>query len=506
MNARNQRWKDITTGDLKIFFGLLATMGLVRKSRIEEYWSVGEIMDTPFFRKCMSRNQFQLILSNFHLADNNLMPPKNNPDFDPLYKLRPFVDMCRDNFRGLYYPERDIAVDEGGVAWKGRGGSRVYNPRKPNKFQMKMYQVCESTSGYVVGFEIYTGKSGVDNVTPVMDVGCTKTTKLVMRLLHENRLLGTGHCLYTDNYYTSPELAQELYLKNTFLCGTVRGNRKGLPAACTQAKLKRGETVFRRSDVMLALKWRQKKNPVYMLSTIHEATEQDVKLDFTKKYVVTKPTVVIDYTNKMLGVDLNDQMLSYYCFNRRTVKWWRKMVIHLFNMILTNSYVLHKKFHTANNNSSEVLTHAQFLNKIVHYLVTEGLKTCSQKPNAPNNPIGDKAIMGEVRLIGRHFPSFIQDKEPKRRKNPSRMCHVCLEVAKEVKDPKERHWTSFWCSSCQRALCVGTRPCFEIYHTEKKFLEKRLEKISVGNGQNGQNGQNEWEHEMDNINAFLATV
>ena len=93
-------------------------MGIVKKPKLEDYWSENTMMDTPYFRKYMSRNRFQLILSNLHLADNTIMPGKNSKDYDPLYKVRPFVDMCEINFRGLYYPLRDLALDEGGVPTK----------------------------------------------------------------------------------------------------------------------------------------------------------------------------------------------------------------------------------------------------------------------------------------------------------------------------------------------------------------------------------------------------
>lgn len=38
-----------------------------------------------------------------------------------------------------------------------------------------------------------------------------------------------------------------------------------------------------------------------------------------------------------------DQMLSYYPFNRRTLKWWKKLFFHLITMIINNSHVLYKE-------------------------------------------------------------------------------------------------------------------------------------------------------------------
>ena len=60
----------------------------------------------------------------------------------------------------------------------------LYNPQKPNKFYIKLFQVNEALSGYILGFEVYTGKQSVSMADQAMplDVTCTRTTKLVLGL------------------------------------------------------------------------------------------------------------------------------------------------------------------------------------------------------------------------------------------------------------------------------------------------------------------------------------
>lgn len=41
--------------------------------------------------------------------------------------------------------------------------------------------------------------------------------------------MNKGHIMYTDSYYTSPELSAFLYSKGVGLCGTVHKNNKHLP-------------------------------------------------------------------------------------------------------------------------------------------------------------------------------------------------------------------------------------------------------------------------------------
>ena len=87
------------------------------------------------------------------------------------------------------------------------------------------------STGYIIGFDVYTGKGTFSsaNGSHPMDPQCTRTTMLVLGLLEKFKLLDKGHRVYMDNYYTSPELLEELYFRETYACGTVRNNRKGMP-------------------------------------------------------------------------------------------------------------------------------------------------------------------------------------------------------------------------------------------------------------------------------------
>ena len=120
--ARAHFWADINASDLKIFMAHQIVMGLVRKSKVANYWRRDSNIDTPFFGKYMNRTTFERILSNIHVSDNTTADLN-----DPLNKVRPFLDMCEYNFQHVYKPGRDISVDEGCVAFKGRFSHKVSN-------------------------------------------------------------------------------------------------------------------------------------------------------------------------------------------------------------------------------------------------------------------------------------------------------------------------------------------------------------------------------------------
>ena len=465
---RVTNWKDINAADVKLFFAHIIAMGLLQKSTIAGYWSQKQILKTPFFGKYMSRNTFQLLLSNIHVNDNCANPRRGRAGHDPLHKIRPFIEMCSANFLHAYKPKRELAIDEGCCPWKGRLKFKCYNPRKPHKFHIKLFQLSESDSGYVLAMDVYTGK-GKTRCLGLARPDCDKvgvTTKIVLGLCEKARVFDVGHHLYMDNYYSSPELFDELYYRQTYATGTFVA-RRGLPQCMTKWKSKtKGECKFRRQRYLLCMKWVDKKKPVAMLSTIHSACYKFTgKLHWETGEEIYKPEPIIEYTKFMGGVDLADQLMNYYHFLRRSTKWWRKLFIHFFNMLILNAYILNKKF------GSTKLTHEEYREYLVEYLVQESVQNCTlslpaqMKKRWTNGREPDQDRYR--RLNERHFPSHIPAKEGAKRTRPSRACVVCgvnyVLAADGGRPKKVKKNTSFWCADCKQPLCVV--PCFERFHT-----------------------------------------
>ena len=72
--------------------------------------------------------------------------------------------------------------------------------------------------------------------------------------------------MYTDNYFTSIHLAMYLYDHRTYLTGTTRSNRVGLPEPIRRKLAKKGDIVNYRRGPLLACAFEDKKH-VIILST-----------------------------------------------------------------------------------------------------------------------------------------------------------------------------------------------------------------------------------------------
>ena len=235
---------------MKIFVAHLTVMGLVKKPNMEKYWSTDSLIRTSFFGKILSRNTFQNILVNLHISENYTDYPCDNPNHDPLHIVRSFIQICERTFQLVYRPGCDLSYDEAYCAFKGRVQFHIHNANKPAKFHLKLFQICETKSGYICAFDIYIGKDQTRclQTAQVLDPSCTTTTELVVGLMDSVHFLDKGHCKYMANFYTCPEVYEELFFHSMYTCGTVHPNRKGLPEAVTTAKLKK-QKLF--SDAMV---------------------------------------------------------------------------------------------------------------------------------------------------------------------------------------------------------------------------------------------------------------
>ncbi|CAG5037070.1 unnamed protein product [Parnassius apollo] len=151
--------------------------------------------------------------------------------------------------------------------------------------------------------------------------------------------------LEPDNFYNSIDLAEELIRKKTFMCGTLRPNRKGNPKKIISIKLKRGQIVGKMyPNGVRVIKWTDKR-PVHMISTCrnHNLTLKSTgKTNRITGNIIKKPQCVITYNENKKGIDFNDQMSSYYSSLKRGVKWFRKVMMEiLFGTVIINSWVLY---------------------------------------------------------------------------------------------------------------------------------------------------------------------
>ena len=179
-------------------------------------------------------------------------------------------------------------------------------------------------------------------------------------------------------------------------------------------------------------------------------------------------------------MDHSDQMVSYSSFHSRTLKWWKRVIFHVINLAVLNSYLVYKH---------RVGREAAVLSRIFRkWLIKQLVQSVdpaavTAKRRAPGRPTVAQDADTVLRLQGKihsHLPRKIQG-PPGCKPNFTRACVVC-EPAERAKFQRENpatkkkrhgHESTLECSACERTLYA--HPCFKLYHScvdyQKAYLE-----------------------------------
>jgi len=301
-------WNPVSREELMAFVGLVIAMGIVSLPSLTDYWSMEPMHCHSWFRLVMPRDRFIQILRYIHVVDNNTALPRTDPRYDKLWKIRPLID-CLGN-----------SIDESMIGTKCRLSFIQYLPKKPAKWGIKVWACCDAITGYIYAFEVYTG---ADKSVPKSIHG--QGYDVVMSLM--SPLLGKGYAVYTDNFYSSPQLFQDLLDSKTSASGTVRRNRKHFPENLdVTSKMNRGDCKFLHCGSLTICRWCDNKD-VFCLSTCFSDSTTTIRRRVDKELKdVACPNIVVDYNKHMGGVDLADKAMCY-SIGRKTMKWWRVVIL-----------------------------------------------------------------------------------------------------------------------------------------------------------------------------------
>ncbi|GFX65927.1 piggyBac transposable element-derived protein 4 [Trichonephila clavipes] len=277
-SAPSPRFAFTNTPEIHLDFD--ASSGIVKKPTNEQYWSKRHSISTPFFSKVMSYRRFNLIYRFLHFSDNETFVTET-PVCPKLSKIWPVLKYLTIRFKEVVTPDRDVTIDESLMLFKGRLGWKQYMPLKRSRFGIKSYMLCESKSGYVWSLIIHTGKGTLfDEKYKHMCM----SSQVVITLMEP--LLNKGHCLTTDNFYSSPELADILIQSLTDMYGTLKPRRKDVPKELLSKKIDKGLMIAYQRGKVCVMKWMDKK-AVCLISTIHNP--EMVQVQSHKNEIRRKP-------------------------------------------------------------------------------------------------------------------------------------------------------------------------------------------------------------------------
>lgn len=436
----NKKYIPTTVKEIKVFIGLNLLMGIKPLPSYRDYWSVKDDLHDSYVSQFVTVNRFGWLLSHVHLNDNSMMPKKGEPDFDKLYKVRPFIENIKNNFQKYYKVTQNIAIDESMIKYKGRSTIKQYMPKKPIKRGYKIWTLADQ-NGYLYNFDIYTGKSE-DYVEHSLG------EKVVLRLTED--LHHKNHTLFFDNFFNSYQLLKMLREYGIYACGTVVSNRRYLPKLSDDKKLKQGQYEYLTSiDGITLFKWKDKRS-VHILSNYHDPTITNSVQRRQKDgstISVPCPTVLIDYNLNMNFVDRFDQMKSSYELDRKSKRWWMRIFFHFIDCCVVNAYTMYKL------KGLKKISLKDFRRKVIDGLLAERYVELSSNNS---QTLSEQPFKKRCRKVTEEVRFTSSDHLPCR--STRRRCARCSTKAHQVR-------TEWSCSICKVPLCLSKiRDCFQEYH------------------------------------------
>ncbi|PNF34042.1 hypothetical protein B7P43_G03481 [Cryptotermes secundus] len=449
-------FKQTTPAELKTLFGLHIIMGTLKFPRVRMFWDT--TLKMQLFLDSMSRDRFFQVRTNLHLVNNMDIPADNK---DRFYKVWPIYTALRN--RCLELPaEEELAVDEAMIPFTGRLSVKQYVKGKPTPWGIKMYMLC-GKSGQAYDFILYQGASTEfqESLLKAFGQGPTVVLQLAQRIKQE-----MGHKIYSDNFFSSYKLFQALKQENICAAGTVRVNRFANPPLMPDKEALKKERGFSEeicsTDDITLVKWVDNKTVVLGSNFIGKGETDKVECWDKKqnKYVtINRPEIVKLYNHGMGGVDLFDQLMSYYRIFIKSKKWTLRAIFHAVDFAVVQSWL---EYRTSAREiglpTKKIMDLLHFRIRLADVLVLSGKDIPNKKrgrPSAtpPDTPVqrlrGETRPPEEIQYDGaQHWPLHENGALPTRCKFPE------CKGRSRVK-----------CEKCNVRLCLSKeKNCFRSFH------------------------------------------
>lgn len=450
----------VSPAEIKKFFGLHAIMGCIPFPRIHMYWQ--NKFKVPLISNVMPRDKFYLLRVNFHVLDNMVVSEETKKN-NRLWKVQPMIDKIRGRCRAIpRLPAQAYSIDEQMVPFLGRCPVRQFVRNKPRPVGLKNF-VLTSSEGTVLDFEIYQG-----NTTPFED----KTLGLGPSvILHLVKTVPKESFLFFDRYFSTIPLVDKLLSLDIYGTGTIMQNRIKVCTFKPDREMNRGDSqVFVRNDKkMCVTKWMDNKSVTMLSSAFGQEPVSNVqRWDKTHKTFkdISCPNVVRMYNQKMGGVDITDQMMEYYRSFFKTRKWTFKLILHLFDLAIVNSWMEYRDDirSSASASKPKILDLLEFRLNLGEYLIHSGPgkrpRTDEENETGDEEQCGDEEGSKKKRYAvampcdDKRFDGFEHWPVSDDLKHP-------LRCRKEQCDSKSR----MRCQKCNVYLCLTKhKNCFVTFH------------------------------------------
>jgi hypothetical protein len=409
--------------ELKAFIGLLIFSSVFKAGNesVDSFFAT-DGTGRDIFRCTMTKERFLFLLSalRFDNPHDRVDRLKEDPGAPISNILQQFIDNCQE----CYSPGEYLCVDEMLVAFRGRFRYRMYMPKKPARYGIKIMAMTDARTHYLYNAYIYTGKNCYGRTLSEEENKLSKPTQSVLRLVKP--VQGSNRNVTGDNWFSSIQLVQQLKERGLTYVGTMRKDKVEVPEEfkpSADREVKSSLYGFTEDITLLSFVPKQKK-AVIMVSSMHHIAADDPDTE--------KPEIIALYNHTKGGVDSLDQKIANYSSSRRTRRWPMAVFFTIIDAASgVNAFVLHQAYDNAVK-----MTRLDFMKNLGQSLVREHMSRRLRRP-----------ITKELAMSIRHILKLPEEQPlPAPVLEKRRTCTFC--------PPKLKRQTRYPCQKCGVPICL----------------------------------------------------
>lgn len=322
------------------------------------------------------------------------------------------------------------------VPFRGRCGFRVFMPKKPNKYGVKIMCLADSKTSYLFNAYIYTGKDSDGVGLTREEKNCSIPTQSLIRLCKP--IQNSKRNVTADNWFSSIEGVEELQKRKLTYVGTLRKDKHAIPSQFLPDKIRPAHSTlygFRKN--MTLLSFVPKKNKaVCLISTMHHSIETNMD----KK----KPEMICFYNSTKCGVDLLDMKCAVYSSSKRTRRWPLAIFYRLLNIGSVNAFIVYMSY-----TGVTMTTRSEFIKSLAHELIAPHLqRRLADISNLPRDLKTDIK-----RILGDEHPQAAAE-VPDDRLQKRKTCEKCPPGSDRKTQNKCIKCSHAICGQCLRRICI----------------------------------------------------
>lgn len=431
--------------ELKALFGLFIYAAAKKDNHLPTTLLFNESHCGNWYRSTMSIKRFEFLIRciRFDSRETRIERQEAGDKMAPVSEIwQLFLQNCRTHYK----PGSYTTIDEQLVPFRGNCPFRMFIPNKPNKYGIKNIMMCDSSTKYMIDCITYAGRG----TAPPGSSSEFYVDRLVQTIKNTNRNVTF------DNWFTTIPLMSKLAHEGLTAVGTVRKNKRQLPADFCDPHFKKrkvGSSLFMYHNDMTAVSYKAKSNKVVcLLSTMHD----DPDLHPISK----KPSIIHTYNATKGGVDSLDQLCSNMSCNRKTKRWPLCFFYNILNLTSVNAFVIytHNIYReayisslpsTSKNNSTgtSALTRLNFMIKLNEQLSKTWKQQRLQKCTRISRNLRN-AIQENISSAGCANNQTDVDSAPREGQNLIKRRKYCDFCASS-----KHKYTTVFCKKCDKAIC-----------------------------------------------------